>query len=179
MLGRGGTEGQFSRSKLQLIFEEIACSLAFPQLCHTLSPIAAFVIARTNWNTCQGRSFWGKMFNNTDIHTHTHYKYTHTWTGRYIHISLSMHVYIHVYIDVLEGSNLETILYHDRTLLCVLQIPLWLESYPESFLFLQQPTIWRKIRKEHTPKISSPCFPQPDLCKSLDMKRKWLKDQRR
>ena len=47
----GWTLGQFSRSKLQLIFEEIACSLAFPQLCHTVSHTAAFVTARTNWNT--------------------------------------------------------------------------------------------------------------------------------
>ena len=44
----GWTLGQFSRSKLQLIFEEIACSLAFPQLCHTVSHTAAFVTARTN-----------------------------------------------------------------------------------------------------------------------------------
>lgn len=68
----GRTLGQFSRSKLQLIFEEIACSLAFPQLCHTLSHTAAFVTARTNCNTCQGRSFGGKMLNNIDSHIHAY-----------------------------------------------------------------------------------------------------------
>lgn len=68
----GRTLGQFSRSKLQLIFEEIACSLAFPQLCHTLSHTAAFVTARTNCNTCQGRAFGGEMLNNIDSHIHAY-----------------------------------------------------------------------------------------------------------
>lgn len=77
----GWTSGQFSGSKLQLIFEEIACSRAFAQLCHTRSHTAAFVTARAIWNMWQGRPFWGKMLKNIDIHTHTHYKYTHTWAG--------------------------------------------------------------------------------------------------
>lgn len=65
----------------------------------------------------------------------------------------------------------------------VVQILLRLQSYPGQFVFAQQSTFQRKIVKRHTPKISSPYTLSPllrkTLCKSLDMKRKQLKDHRR
>lgn len=117
----GRTLGQFSRSKLQLIFEEIACSLAFPQLCHPLSHTAAFVTARTIWDTWQGRPFWGKMLNNIDIHTHTHYKSMHTWAGRYViqmYPSLCVYMFIPMFGGLSFRNNSAPLLYTAVCRLC-------------------------------------------------------------
>lgn len=104
MLRRGGPWANLVGVNCNWFSKKLLVLLPFVS-CVTLSHTAAFVIARTNWNTWQGRVFWGKIFNNIDIHnhTHTHDKYTYTWAGRYTNRSVSE--CIRVYIEVSESRN--------------------------------------------------------------------------
>lgn len=103
----GRTLGQFSRSKLQLIFEEIACSLAFPQLCHTrthsclchsqdqLKHVSKKIFLRQNFLSCPHL---------------THTIKTCTCEQANIQMYICLYVCIAIYKDVFESLYLETIL---------------------------------------------------------------------